>query len=311
MKHRHNPLRIVFMGTPVFAVASLDILLKNGFDIAAVITAPDKPGGRGMKLQTTPVKEYALEHQLPILQPTNLKSQDFIDELSNLQADLFVIVAFRMLPVVVWSMPPLGSVNLHGSLLPDYRGAAPINWAIINGEKQTGVTTFFLQHEIDTGPIIFAETIDITAHETAGTLHDKMMTIGAAVLLKTVAAIDKNDYPQIPQNQPSVAKIAPKIFKETTTIQWDKSVDEIYNHVRGLSPYPAATTVLNHKNYKIFSVEKTKIIPAFPPATIQSDHKTYVHVYANDGFVSILELQVEGKKRMEIVEFLRGNKMEG
>ncbi len=299
------------MGTPVFAVASLDILLKNGFDIAAVITAPDKPGGRGMKLQTTPVKEYALEHQLPILQPTNLKSQDFIDELSNLQADLFVIVAFRMLPVVVWSMPPLGSVNLHGSLLPDYRGAAPINWAIINGEKQTGVTTFFLQHEIDTGPIIFAETIDITAHETAGTLHDKMMTIGAAVLLKTVAAIDKNDYPQIPQNQPSVAKIAPKIFKETTTIQWDKSVDEIYNHVRGLSPYPAATTVLNHKNYKIFSVEKTKIIPAFPPATIQSDHKTYVHVYANDGFVSILELQVEGKKRMEIVEFLRGNKMEG
>ncbi len=298
------------MGTPLFAVASLDILVKNGFDIAAVITAPDKPGGRGMKLQSTPVKDYALEHQLPILQPTNLKSQDFIDELSRLQADLFVIVAFRMLPVVVWNMPPLGSVNLHGSLLPDYRGAAPINWAIMKGEKQTGVTTFFLQHEIDTGPIIFAETIEITAHETAGTLHDKMMTIGADVLLKTVTAIDKNDYPQIPQHQPSVAKIAPKIFKETTAIQWDKSVEEIYNHVRGLSPYPAATTVLNHKNYKIFSVEKTKTTPAFPPATIQSDHKTYVHVYANDGYVSILELQLEGKKRMEIVEFLRGNKME-
>jgi len=310
MKDRQHPLRIVFMGTPSFAVASLDILVKNGFDIAAVITAPDKPGGRGMKLQTTPVKEYALEHQLPILHPTNLKSQDFIDELSSLQADLFVIVAFRMLPVVVWSMPPLGSVNLHGSLLPDYRGAAPINWAIINGEKQTGVTTFFLQHEIDTGPIIFAETIEITEHETAGTLHDKMMTIGAAVLLKTVTAIDKNNYPQIPQNQPSATKIAPKIFKETTTIQWDKSVEEIYNHVRGLSPYPAATAVLHQKKYKIFSVEKTKITPAFPPATILSDHKTYVHVYANDGYLSILELQVEGKKRMEIVEFLRGNKME-
>ena len=297
------------MGTPVFAVASLDILHKNGYDIAAVITAPDKPGGRGMKLQTTPVKDYALQHQLRVLQPTNLKSLDFINELKEVNADLFVIVAFRMLPEVVWSMPPLGSVNLHGSLLPDYRGAAPINWAIINGEKMTGVTTFFLQHEIDTGPIIFAENIEITEKETAGSLHDKMMTVGSAVLLKTVQAIDGNDFPQIPQHQSFVAKLAPKIFKETTTISWNKTVEEIYNHIRGLSPYPAATTVLNHKNYKIYTVEKVTISHTFPIATIQSDDKSYVHVYAKDGYIAILELQLEGKKRMEIVDFLRGNKI--
>ncbi len=305
----HSPLRIVFMGTPTFAVASLDILYQNGFDIAAVITAPDKAANRGMKLQSTPVKEYALSKQLNILQPTNLKDEVFLKALQALEADLFVVVAFRMLPEVVWNMPPLGSVNLHGSLLPQYRGAAPINWAIINGEKETGVTTFFLQHEIDTGNIILSEKISISEEEDAGSLHDKMMHIGAEVLLKTVKAIETKSYTTSPQEKPLVDKNAPKLFKETCVIDWSKSVEQVYNHIRGLSPYPCATTVLVDKKFKIFKSCKYVTPHTHDVGYVGSDNKTFIHVYAKDGYLSIEELQLEGKKRMEVVEFLRGNKI--
>jgi len=298
------------MGTPVFAVASLEILYKNNFDIAAVITAPDKPANRGMKLQTTPVKDFALAHQLKVLQPTNLKDESFQQELKALNADLFVIVAFRMLPEKVWNMPALGAVNLHASLLPQYRGAAPINWAIIKGETETGVSTFFLQHEIDTGHIIFTKKIKITEEETAGTLHDKMMILGAEVLLKTVNAIEARDYPSMAQEKPIEDKIAPKIFKETCVIDWSKDIFTIYNHIRGLSPYPAASTILKNKKYKIYKSSKHIQNHSFTVGDVQSDNKNYIHVYAKDGYLSIEELQLEGKKRMDIKEFLRGNKLD-
>ena len=309
MKQTHHPLRIVFMGTPQFAVASLDILHKNNFDIAAVITAPDKAANRGMKLQTTAVKDFALAHQLKVLQPSNLKDELFLQELKALEADLFVIVAFRMLPEKVWNMPPMGSVNLHASLLPHYRGAAPINWAIINGEQETGVTTFFLQHEIDTGQIIFAEKTKIEEEETAGTLHDKLMLLGADVLLKTVQAIEAKSFPSIAQAAPLADKIAPKIFKETCAIDWSKDIASINNHIRGLSPYPAATTILQEKKFKIFKVTKHFEQHPFESGHVDCDNKNHLHVYAKDGYLSIKELQLEGKKRMEITEFLRGYKM--
>lgn len=305
-----NQLRIIFMGTPEFAVPSLEILLQNGVNVIAVITAPDKPQGRGQKLTFSPVKECALKYNVPVLQPTNLKSPDFQDELRKLNANLQIVVAFRMLPESVWSMPELGTFNLHGSLLPQYRGAAPINWAIINGEKETGITTFFLKHEIDTGSIVFQEKETIHDDDTVGTLYDRLMNKGAQLVLKTVKAIETGSYPSIPQATDIEIKHAPKIFKETCEINWNQPSKKIVDFVRGLSPYPAAWTVLNGKTYKVFRI-------VHRPSTI--DHgllsgqwtinNGQLDIKTSDGFVSILELQPEGKKRMTIEEFLRGNKI--
>lgn len=310
MNQDHN-LRIIFMGTPEFAVPSLDALYKAGYNIVGVITAPDKPAGRGMKLSESAVKKYALEKKVRILQPEKLKDPNFIEELQSLKADVQVVVAFRMLPEIVWNMPPLGTINLHGSLLPQYRGAAPINWAIINGEKETGVTTFKLQHEIDTGDILLQQKIEIAEDETAGTLHDKMMNIGADLLLKTINQLEKRTLKEVPQNSPftihhSPPHHAPKIFTETCEIDWNKDVNEIYNLIRGLSPYPAAFTHLNGKKLKIFSAEKELANAKEKPGEIVSDQKTYLKFAAKDGFISLKEIQIEGKKRMKIEDFLRG-----
>ena len=305
-----NP-KIVFMGTPEFAVASLDKLVQAGCNIAGVITAPDKPAGRGMQLQQSAVKKYALEKGLNILQPEKLKNPEFIEQLRSLQADLQVVVAFRMLPEVVWNMPSMGTINLHGSLLPQYRGAAPINWAIINGEKETGVTTFKLQQEIDTGNILLSEKITIRDDETAGELHDRMKEVGAQLLLKTVERISEGSLKDItqPSDQDQIAlKHAPKIFSETCHIDWNKTVDEVHNLVRGLSPYPAAFTELDGKKMKIFKaspLEGAKQSNALA-GTYQTDKKTFLKFACSDGHLSILELQLEGKKRMSITEFLRG-----
>src|SRR6478736_2822685 len=251
-----NNLRIVFMGTPEFAVPSLEILVENQFSVVAVITAPDKPQGRGQKLSYSPVKECALKHNLPVLQPTNLKSPEFLEELRSYDANLQVVVAFRMLPELVWAMPSLGTFNLHASLLPQYRGAAPINWAIINGEKETGATTFFLKHEIDTGSIIYQEKETIKKDDTVGDLYERLMHKGAGLVLKTVKAIEEGKYPSVPQTAAEI-KHAPKIFKETCEINWHQASESVRNFVRGLSPYPAAWTILNEKVFKIFRVEFT------------------------------------------------------
>jgi methionyl-tRNA formyltransferase len=304
-----DKLRIVFMGTPEFAVPSLNKLYEAGYDIVGVITAPDKPAGRGMKLTESAVKKYALEKNLKILQPEKLKDPDFLKKLSDLKADVQVVVAFRMLPEVVWNMPPLGTINLHGSLLPQYRGAAPINWAIINGEKETGVTTFKLQQEIDTGNILLQQKIDISEDETAGTLHDKMMNTGAEVLLKTIQQLEKgnlNEYSQQQLNNDLVLRPAPKIFSETCEINWDQSAEAIYNFIRGLSPYPAAFSYLNGKKIKIFSATKEPGKMEAMPGAVKTDHKTYLKFAARDGFISLQEIQMEGKKRMKIDNFLRG-----
>lgn len=305
-----SSLRIIFMGTPEFAVPSLEILIENKCNVVAVITAPDKPQGRGQNLTPSPVKNCALKHGIPVLQPTNMKSADFKEELESYNANLQVVVAFRMLPETVWSMPALGTFNLHASLLPDYRGAAPINWAIINGEKETGVTTFFLKHEIDTGSIIFQEREPIHDNDDAGSLYERLMRKGGQLVLKTVKAIEAHDYPSI--NQPTAGEIkhAPKIFKETCQINWDQPSEEIRNFIRGLSPYPAAWTVHDGKAYKILRVQ-TAISNGLPtaPGTWKTDNKTYLYVKTADGWISIIELQTEGKRRMNIQEFLRGNKV--
>ena len=303
--------RIVFMGTPDFAVASLKQLVEGGCNIVGVITAPDKPAGRGMQLTQSAVKQFASEHSLNILQPEKLKNEDFLDQLRSLNADLQVVVAFRMLPEVVWSMPSMGTINLHGSLLPAYRGAAPINWAIIKGEKETGVTTFKLTHEIDTGNILLSESISIGEHETAGELHDRMKIIGANLLLKTVLAVGDGSLDEIPQNRilndgTSIVSHAPKIFTETCRIDWNKGVDEIYNLVRGLSPSPAAFTMLNSKKLKIFSATKECESVTVPTGEFVTDHKTYLKFATANGYISIVELQLEGKKKIGIQEFLRG-----
>ena len=296
------------MGTPEFAVPSLEILIENNFNVVAVITAPDKPQGRGQKLTPSPVKESALKHKIPVLQPTNLKSPEFLEELKSYNANLQIVVAFRMLPEVVWAMPSMGTFNLHGSLLPQYRGAAPINWAIINGEKETGVTTFFLKHEIDTGSIIFQEKEPIHDEDNVGTVYDRLMHKGATLVLKTVKAIEQGDYPSIPQPQGIGIKHAPKIFKETCQINWNQPSKNIINFVRGLNPYPAAWTSINGRVFKIFSVKQSTIKPNSESEFI-TDNKTYLYFKTTDGFVSIEELQPEGKKRMMIEEFFRGNKL--
>ena len=296
------------MGTPEFAVPSLQILVENGFDVVAVITAPDKPKGRGQKLTTSPVKDYALSQNLPVLQPTNLKSQAFLEELKSYQANLQIVVAFRMLPEVVWNMPEIGTFNLHASLLPQYRGAAPINWAIINGEKETGVTTFFLKHAIDTGNIIFQEKEPIHANDNVGSLYKRLMIKGAELVLKTVQAIEKGEYPQHPQDNSSTIKHAPKIFKETCKIQWDQPANRVNDFIRGLSPYPAAWTALQGKNCKIYASEKTGLTDQdLDPGQYKTDNKTYLHLQTSDQLLAITELQLEGKKRMDVQSFLRGN----
>jgi methionyl-tRNA formyltransferase len=306
-------LRIIFMGTPEFAVPSLEKLIGAGYEMVAVITAPDKPAGRGLKVKESAVKTFAISKGLKVLQPEKLKNPVFIEELKALNADLQIVVAFRMLPEIVWNMPPLGTINVHASLLPQYRGAAPINWAIINGEKETGVTTFKLQHEIDTGNILLQEKIEIGDTETAGELHDRMKEIGAGLLLKTINQLATKTLHEIPQSAIPIASLdkqpirhAPKISSETGEINWEKSCDEIYNLVRGLSPEPAAFTFLNDKKLKIFRSVKEATVIKEQPGEIISDNKSYLKFACSDGYLSIKELQLEGKKKMNIGDFLRG-----
>jgi methionyl-tRNA formyltransferase len=307
----YKDLRIVFMGTPEFAVASLDKLVQAGCNIVGVITAPDKQAGRGMQLQQSAVKKYAVEKGLHILQPEKLKNPEFLIELKSLKADVQAVVAFRMLPEVVWNMPPMGTINVHGSLLPQYRGAAPINWAVINGEEYTGVTTFKLQQEIDTGNILLSDKIKIEETDTAGTVHDKLKELGANLLLKTIQGISENSLIEEPQSQYSILnteylKHAPKLFTETGKIDWTKPLNEIYNLIRGLSPYPAAYSNLNGKTLKIFSVEKINEQPTIETGAYKTDEKNFLQFACSNGYINILELQLEGKKRMGIKDFLRG-----
>lgn len=293
------------MGTPDFAVPSLEILVKNGYDIAAVITAPDKPAGRGLKLSESAVKKFAVEHGLKVLQPVKLKAPQFLEELKALKPDLQVVVAFRMLPEAVWSLPSKGTINLHGSLLPDYRGAAPINWAVMNSEPQTGVTTFFIEKEIDTGKIIFQEKIPIGMDETAGELHDRMMLIGAELVLKTVQAIEKDEAPAIRQILPPVIKQAPKLTRESCEINWNRSAVEVFDFIRGLSPYPGAWTMLDGKVFKIYRAAKFFKTPEDAPGTFLFTEKD-LKITTPDGVIIPKEVQLEGKKKMSIEEFLRG-----
>ncbi|MDL2290433.1 methionyl-tRNA formyltransferase [Paludibacteraceae bacterium OttesenSCG-928-F17] len=309
-------MRIVFMGTPDFAVESLKVLVENNYNVVGVVTMPDKPAGRGHKLQYSPVKQYALEHNLTLLQPEKLKDENFLSELRELKADLQIVVAFRMLPEVVWNMPSKGTFNLHASLLPQYRGAAPINWAIINGEKETGATTFFLTHEIDTGKVILQEKTPIAETDNAGVVHDKLMTMGAQMVRKTVDLIEKDDIKPIEQSEfglnESSLKAAPKIFKETCEIDTTKSVEEVYNFVRGLSPYPGAWMEvifpeLNEKiTLKVFETEKDYTPHSLEAGSLVTDGKKSAKIALKDGFVVLKSIQAAGKKRMDIGEFLRG-----
>ena len=301
------------MGTPDFAVESLKILVENGYNIVGVITAPDKPAGRGQKLRKSPVKVYAESQGLKVLQPTNLKDPAFNEELKSLDAQLQVIVAFRMLPEVVWSMPPLGTFNLHGSLLPQYRGAAPINWAVINGEKETGVTTFFLRHEIDTGNIILQEKIAIGPDDNAGVVHDKLMEIGAKLVLKTVELIASGEVKTTPQHRLAEGeelKPAPKIFKDDCRIDWSRNAQIIHNKIRGLSPYPAAWSEFvladgKKIQFKVFESEKSEC-PGTEPGKVTSDGKSYVEVGTAEGCIRIKRIQLAGKKQLTVQDFLRG-----
>ncbi|MNK68947.1 Methionyl-tRNA formyltransferase [compost metagenome] len=302
-------MRIVFMGTPDFAVASLDALVQANFDVVAVVTAPDRPAGRGQKLNESAVKKYAVEKHIPVLQPEKLKNAEFLETLASYKADLQVVVAFRMLPEVVWNMPPKGTINLHGSLLPQYRGAAPINHAIINGEKESGVTTFFLTHEIDTGNIILSDSVAIADDETAGGLHDKLMHIGANLLVKTLKAIEAGEVSEQPQPQSGDLKHAPKIFKDDCKIDWNNQAQTIYNLIRGLSPYPTAFTFLNDKTLKVFKAEFEDKEPGIVAGGFLTDGKTYLKFAAKDGFIKLLDIQYEGKKRMLIEDFLRGMRL--
>ncbi|MGB5554574.1 MAG: methionyl-tRNA formyltransferase [Flavobacteriaceae bacterium] len=304
-----SALRIVFMGTPDFAVATLDGLLKNGYLIVGVITAPDRPAGRGRKLQESAVKTYALEKGVTVLQPTNLKHPSFIESLQGLKANLQIVVAFRMLPKVVWSMPAYGTFNLHASLLPDYRGAAPINWAIINGETETGVTTFFIDDKIDTGEIIFQQKTPIDANEDAGHLHDRLMALGADLVLKTVEGIKNGKIVTKKQKDATIEKLAPKIEKETCKINWNDSIDSIYNHIRGLSPYPAAWTTLWNDNeevfLKIYETEKEYAAHNLKQGSILLGKKELKVAVAN-GYINLLEIQFPGKRKMRTSELING-----
>lgn len=301
-------LRILFMGTPDFAVGILDTILKNNFEVVGVITAPDKPAGRGQKLSQSAVKTYALEHHLPILQPTNLKAPEFLEELRALNANLQIVVAFRMLPEVVWKMPELGTFNLHASLLPDYRGAAPINWAIMNGETKTGVSTFFIDEKIDTGAVILRKETAIAPEDTAGTLHDKLMHLGSEAVLETLHLIENNKVTTEIQPEQET-KTAYKLNKDNCKINWELDGKAIYNHIRGLHPYPAAWTFFNdgtHQwNVKIYDVIYTKEVHSYPQGSIITEKKK-LKIATKDGFIEILSLQFPGKKRMATADLLNG-----
>jgi methionyl-tRNA formyltransferase len=298
------------MGTPDFAIPSLEILVESSYSIVAVITAQDKPRGRGRKLTPPPVKSFAQKYNIPVLQPPNLKDPAFVEELKSYEANLQVVVAFRMLPEVIWAMPQYGTFNLHASLLPNYRGAAPINWALINGESKTGLTTFFIKQEIDTGNIIFIEEVDISYDDDAGSLHDKLMIRGAALVLKTVKAIELGNYEVKMQKELPQLKKAPKIFREMCEIDWNQDSVKVYNFVRGLSPFPGAWTIINNKMYKIFQVKVlSENEPSQAPGNIDTDTKTYLNIQCTKGIISIIELQPEGKKKMNVEEFFRGNQL--
>ncbi len=299
-------MKIVFMGTPDFAVPSLKILVENGYEVVGVITATDKLGGRGKKKQIqSAVKKYALSQNLTVLQPKNLKSPQFLEELRRLGADLQIVVAFRMLPVVVWDMPPKGTINLHGSLLPKFRGAAPIHWAVINGEKETGVTTFFLKHEIDTGDILLKDKVSIEENETTGDVHDKMMLLGAKTVLKSVQMIESGDYKLSPQEEGLVSK-APKIFHEDCKIDFTKSTEEVHNFIRGMSPFPAAWTMYEDQKIKVFRTEKEIEDHPELPGKYITDNKRFLKISTSDGYIKIMELQMQGRKRMPTKDFLNG-----
>ena len=309
-------LRIVYMGTPEFAVESLKRLVEGGYNVVAVITMPDKPMGRhGSVLQASPVKQYAVSQGLKVLQPEKLKDEAFVEELRSLQADLQIVVAFRMLPEVVWNMPPMGTFNLHASLLPQYRGAAPINWAVMNGDVETGITTFFLKHEIDTGEVIQQVKVPIADTDNVEIVYDKLMMLGGDLMLETVDAILNGTVKSIPQEEmfASEAELrpAPKIFKETCRIDWNKGVKGVYDHVRGLSPYPAAWTELcvlegARQVLKVYETEKQFTEHALSVGAIDTDQKTYFRIAVKDGYVNLLSIQLAGKKRMNIGDFLRG-----
>ena len=303
-------MKIIYMGTPDFAVEPLRRLVEAGKNIVAVVTMPDKPAGRGHKIQFSPVKEYALSVNIPLLQPVNLKDPEFVEELRSYQADLQIVVAFRMLPEIVWNMPPLGTFNLHASLLPQYRGAAPINWAVINGETETGITTFFLQHEIDTGNIIMQEKITIAPDDNAGIVHDRLMMLGADLVLKTVNQIESGNVASIPQPDGEL-KPAPKIFKDTCLINFNATAESVRNLVRGLAPYPTAWLELtdptgNTTNMKIYEVSKELCTPSHPAGTLVCDGKKVLKVAVQDGYIHLDQVQLAGKKRMPAADLMRG-----
>lgn len=312
-------MRIVYFGTPEFAASQLEAILQAGYEVVAVVTMPDKPAGRGKKIQFSEVKKTALEYDLPLLQPEKLKDPTFIEQLESYHADLFVVVAFRMLPAVVWKMPRLGTFNLHASLLPQYRGAAPINHAIINGETSTGLTTFFLNEEIDKGAVILRERVTIRPDETAGELHDELMLLGNKLVVETIKKIENNDIEPITQEElaaGTVLKDAPKIFKDFCDIRWNQNCQTIYNLIRGLSPYPAAHTRLESEDGHVVELKvfASKIEPCAAPApagTVITDQKNYLKIAAADGYIYLTALQQAGKKSMEIMEFLRGTRFEG
>ena len=306
-------LRIVFMGTPAFAVASLQALAEAGFTIAGVVTAPDKPAGRGMQLQHSAVKQYALQHGLPLLQPEKLKSPEFLAALAAWQAHIQVVVAFRMLPEVVWNMPPMGTINVHGSLLPQYRGAAPIHWAVINGEPQTGITTFKLKHAIDTGDMLLQQSLPIGPHETTGQLHDRMMALGAQLIVQTMDGLldgSLTPTPQPEQVNGQALKHAPKIFTDTCRINWQQPATQVYNLIRGLSPYPGAFTTLAGKMLKIYHSQCIAADHPYPPGTMRLTENGLWQIAATPGWIQPLEVQFEGKKKMQAADFLRGYKGE-
>lgn len=314
-----NKIRIAYFGTPEFAASQLEAILGAGYEVAVVVTMPDKPAGRGRKIQYSDVKKTALEHNLPLLQPERLKDQEFLKQLASYQANLFIVVAFRMLPSVVWQMPELGTFNLHASLLPQYRGAAPINFAIINGETETGLTTFFLNEEIDKGAIIMREKVSIRPDETAGELHDELMHLGNKVVVETINKIEKGDVKALPQEQlyeNQILKPAPKITKEFCNVDWNQNCQMVYNHIRGLSPYPAAhTQLISEKgetiDLKVFSTKIELCQTGLPVGSIVTDNKKHLKIALRDGFISLTNVQQSGKKAMPIDDFLRGTQLNG
>ncbi|MFW5792654.1 MAG: methionyl-tRNA formyltransferase [Bacteroidota bacterium] len=318
MANSSKNLRIVFMGTPEIAVASLQAIIKSGYDVVGVVTTPDKPAGRGRKVKQSAVKEYALEQNIKVLQPPKLKDPDFLNELKSLNPDIQVIVAFRKVPTEVWSLPSKGTINMHASLLPDLRGAAPINWAVIYGYKITGVTTFFINDEIDKGNIILKETVIIDNNETAGTLHDKLMVTGAEIVIKTIKLIESGEVKEVPQediiDKESVLNPAPKIFKEDCEINWNKKCDEVANFINGLTPYPGAYAKLNINenvgiaNYKILKIHCIKENHNYKAGTVLSDGKKQIKIAVIDGFIDILTIQEPGKRPLSTPEYIRGVK---